>query len=115
MSPTSVYSTRSSEPSSAAATGPVERPMPSPNGGSPARLHIRVELDLRLEHRDRGGERAVGVIGLRHGRAEARHHRVADELHDRPVLVEDRAVHLGAVLVERCASALGSVVSAIAE
>ena len=39
VSPTSVYSRRSSEPSSAAATGPVERPMPRPNGGSPRSAH----------------------------------------------------------------------------
>ena len=93
MSPTSVYSRRSSDPSNAAATGPVDRPMPRPKGGKPAVGPFDVERELRADHRDRGGERAIGVVVLRDRRAEARHHRVADELHDRAVLVEDRAVH----------------------
>ena len=42
VSPTSVYSSRSSEPSSAAATSPVDRPMPSPNSGSPSARHCLV-------------------------------------------------------------------------
>ena len=67
----------------------------------PALGPLRVELDLRFDHRDRGGERAVGVVVLRDRRAEARHHRVADELHHGAVLVEDRVVHRGAVLVEQ--------------
>ena len=48
----------------------------------------------------RGRERAVGVIGLRERRAEHGHHRVADVLHHRAALGEDRGVHLGAVRVE---------------
>ncbi len=39
MSPTSVYSRRSSEPSSAAAAGPVVTPMPSSNGARPVSTH----------------------------------------------------------------------------
>ena len=39
VSPTSVYSSRSSEPSSAAAASPVDSPSPSPNGGRPSPSH----------------------------------------------------------------------------
>ena len=55
VSPTSVYSSRSSDPSSAAATGPVERPMPRPNGGMlAAGPRARSSARCALEHRDRG-------------------------------------------------------------
>ena len=44
--------------------------------------------------------RPVGVVVLRERRAEHRHHRVADVLHDRALLLEDGGVHLRPVLVE---------------
>ena len=55
VSPTSVYSSRSSEPSSAAATSPVDSPMPSPNGGEPVGLPPLVDRVLRGVHRQRRG------------------------------------------------------------
>ena len=100
VSPTSVYSTRSSEPSSAAATGPVDTPMPMPNGALTLRQPPLVELALALQHRARRADRAVGVVVERHRRAEARHHRVAHELHHGAALVEDGAVHLGPVIAQ---------------
>ena len=48
----------------------------------------------RARPRGRRGPRAAN------GAPKHRHHRVADELHDRAALVEDGVVHLGAVLVE---------------
>ena len=116
MSPTSVYSTRSSEPSNAAATSPVDSPMPSPNSGKPVGAPLLVHRVLALVHRARGGERPVGVVVLRERRAEHGHHRVADVLHHRAALGEDRRVHLGAVRVEhRRPSAVGSTRSAMPE
>ena len=116
MSPTNVYSSRSSEPRSAAATGPVESPIPSPNAGSPRSAHSLSSATCRVDHRHCGRERAIGVVFLRDRRAEARHHRVADELHDRAAVGEDHVVHGGAVLVELIREpALGSVVSAMPE
>ena len=100
VSPTSVYSSRSSEPSSAAATSPVDRPMPSPNAGSPSARHCSLTACLALVHRARRLQRAVGVVVLRERRAEHGHHRVADVLHHGAALGEDRVVHLGAVRVE---------------
>ncbi len=55
---------------------------------------------LRGVHRASGRHRPLGVVGLRDRRAEHRHHRVADELHDRAALAEDGPVHRGAVHVE---------------
>ena len=91
VSPTSVYSSRSSLPSSAAATSPVDRPMPSPNGSRPSASQPRSSVGLAAVHRRPRRQRAVGVVVLRERRAEHRHHRVADVLHDRAALVEDRA------------------------
>src|SRR6266516_7597460 len=42
VSPTSVYSSRSAEPSRAAAASPVDSPSPSPNGGRPSSVHSRL-------------------------------------------------------------------------
>ena len=42
VSPTSVYSSRSSEPRSAAAASPVDRPRPSPKGGRPSSSQRRL-------------------------------------------------------------------------
>ena len=100
MSPTSVYSTRSSDPSSAAATGPVDSPMPRPNGVRPSDAHRSFTAAWRSCIAIAAAEPAIGVVVVRDGRAEARHHRVADELHDRAAVVEDRVVHLGAVHVQ---------------
>ena len=76
--------------------------MPSPNGGLARRRSTRVveRVAAASSIAIAAVERAVGVVVVRHRRAEARHHRVADELHHRAALVEDRVVHLGAVLVE---------------
>ena len=47
-----------------------------------------------------GGQGAVGVVGLGERGPEDGHHRVAHELHDGPVLVEDGPVHGRPVGVE---------------
>ena len=80
--------------------GPVERPIPRPNGGSPRPAQSSSSAALCLQHRERGVEPVLRVVVLRHGRAEARHHRVADELHHGAVAVDDRPVHRGPMLVE---------------
>jgi hypothetical protein len=43
-----------------------------------------VQLDNGLAHGERGTDGALGVVLVRDGRAEDRHHRVADELLHRP-------------------------------
>ena len=57
VSPTTVYSTRSRLPSSAAATWPVLRPMPSPNGWQALRCPGRVQRLLAGVHPGRGRQR----------------------------------------------------------
>ena len=47
VSPTTVYSSRSSEPSNAAATSPVDSPMPRPNSGSPSARHLSLTASWR--------------------------------------------------------------------
>ena len=100
MSPTSVYSRRSSDPNSAAATSPLESPRPSPNVREA--LFEPALVDLRLEgvHVERGADGSVGVVGLGDRRAEDRHHGIADELHDGTPFAKDRPVHCGAMRVE---------------
>ena len=96
-----VYSTRSSEPSSAAATSPVDSPMPSPNGrqalGSSQRSFTRPCAACMAS----AAARARSAWSLARDRgAEHGHDRVADVLHDGAALAEDRPVHLGPVGVE---------------
>ena len=100
VSPTTVYSRRSSEPSSAAAAGPLDSPMPSSKGGRPALLPASVHLALGRVHGQRRRHGPVGVVGLRERRAEHRHHGVADELHHGAAVAEDGVVHGRPVLVE---------------
>ena len=73
VSPTSVYSSRSSEPSSAAATGPVDTPMPEPERRRARRAAQRsFERALALEHRARGA-RPRGRRGRRAGTGAPKH------------------------------------------
>jgi hypothetical protein len=51
-------------------------------------------------HAARSGDGTIGVILQRYRCTEDRHDRVADELHHRPALARDRAVHRSPVLVE---------------
>ncbi len=51
-------------------------------------------------HRQGRRERPVGVVARRDGRAEHRHHCVADVLHDRSSLGKNGTIHLGPVTVE---------------
>ena len=83
VSPTTVYSMRSSEPSSAAATSPVDTPMPSPNAGRPSAAHFSLSARLLRVHRGGGLDRFRRVLFHRDRCAEHRHHGVADELHHR--------------------------------
>ena len=99
-SPTSVYSTRSSLPSRAAATVPVLSPMPSPNGASPSASHSSFTACWARCIALGGGQRSFGVVGARHGCPEDRHHRITDVLHHGPTGAEDGTVHLRPVTVE---------------
>ena len=100
MSPTSVYSRRSSEPSRAAAASPGRQADAEPEGVLARAPPPFVDLVLGLVHGRRRGQGPVGVVVLRDRRAEHGHDRVADELHHGAVLAEDGAVHRGPVLVE---------------
>ena len=83
MSPTTVYSRRSSRAEQrgghvAGATGRCRgRTAPGPRPPTAA-----LTPGLGGVHRQRGRERPVGVVGGRLGRAEHGHHGVADVLHD---------------------------------
>src|ERR1700687_339391 len=52
-------------------------------------------------HGDRRLDCPVGVIAASQGRPPERHHRVADELVERPAVLEDHGDHLGEVLGEQ--------------
>ena len=102
VSPSAVYSSRRSEPTLPDITGP----------GVEADAHLEAVVQVALaqplvealepvEHVARGGERAVGVVGLLERRAEDGHDAVAHVGHERAAVVEDRLAHLGQVAVER--------------
>ena len=100
-SPTTVYSMRSSEPSRAAATSPVDRPMPSPNGGQALRRpRARSPPPARRAWPAPAASARSAWSADGTGRAEHGHDRVADVLHDGAALAEDGPVHLGPVGVE---------------
>jgi hypothetical protein len=54
----------------------------------------------RREHLGRSGERAVGVVGLRRGRAEHGQQAVAQELVDRAAMADDHGHDEGEELVQ---------------
>ena len=101
VSPSAVYSSRRSEPTWPDITGPVLRPMPilKPSCMSVSRSHW-LKPSRRVEHVARGGERAVGVVGLLERRAEDGHDAVAHVGDERAAVVEDRLAHRGQVAVE---------------
>ena len=100
VSPTRVYSSRSSEPRRAAAASPVERPRPETERRQALVLPPPVDGRLLLVHGQRRHHGPVGVVHLLERCAEHGHHRIPDELHDGAVLAEDGVVHGGAVDVE---------------
>ena len=55
--------------------------MPESEGGEALAHPALVDLGLAGVHARGRDDRAVGVVVTGHGRAEDRHHRVADELH----------------------------------
>ena len=100
VSPTSVYSSRSSEPSKAAAASPVESPSPRPNGGRPSARPALVDLGLAGVHCHSSGNGTVGMVNLGNRRTEDSHDSVAHELHHGPALAQDGLVHRRSVGVE---------------
>jgi hypothetical protein len=54
---------------------------------------LAVQLGERIAHLGGGAHRPQGVILVQHGNAEHRHHRVADELLDRPLVALDDPPH----------------------
>ena len=74
--------------------------MPSPNGGVPSRSHSSSRASCAACIVPRRFERTLGVVGGRRGRPEHGHHRVADVLHHRAAVADDRPVHLRPVAVE---------------
>ncbi len=115
VSPTSVYSRRSSLPRRAAATSPDDRPMPEAERLEALRLPLLVDLALALVHAHGGPEGSVGVVVLRERGAEHRHHRVAHVLHDRALLAEDGVFISRRWVRSWPARVVGSVCSAMPE
>ncbi len=74
--------------------------MPSPKAGSSSSAQRVVDLVLKSVHAGGRHDGAIGVVVTRHRGAEDRHHRVADELHDRSPFPNNGAIHRGAVGVE---------------
>ena len=71
-----------------------------PERGEPLPLPAVVDLGLPAMGVGRRGQGPVGVVGLGERGPEHRHHRVAHELHDGAVLVQDGPVHGRPVGVE---------------
>ena len=113
MSPTTVYSSRSSGPEQRATTPPVDSPMPSRNGE--ARRLCPAPVDRRLAAcMARAVASPLGMVGLRERGTEHRHDRVTDEGHHGAV-ADDRLGHLGPVLAELGGQPVGSATSAMLE
>ena len=71
--------------------GPVLIPIRMRNSTPCVRLHVLGERLEPVLDRERRAERALGVVLVRDRRAEERHHPVAEELVDRPLVAVDRA------------------------
>ena len=100
-SPTSVYSTRSSLPSRAAATVAGAQPDAEPERlRALRRCHSSLTACWARCIAAAAASARSAWSAARHGRAEHRHHRVAHVLHHRPAGAEDGTVHLGPVAVE---------------
>jgi hypothetical protein len=94
-----MYSTRSSLPSSAAAT-PVDTPIPRPNGSNPAAIHRRLTSACRrcicaAATSARWAWSSWGKWCAEHG-----HDRVADVLHHRAAPAQDGGAHGPTVLLQ---------------
>ena len=102
VSPIAVYSRRRSEPTLPGHDLPLFRPMPIPKPSLvPLLAEPGVEARQALrEHLPRGGDGAVGVVGLLERRAEDGHDPVAHVGDERAAVVEDRLGHLAEVVVE---------------
>jgi hypothetical protein len=88
VSPTRVYSRRSSDPRRAAAAREA------------LAFPLRIDGVLLGVHAEGSGNSPIGVVVLSERRAEHGHDGIADELHDRPILPENRIVHSGPMDVE---------------
>ena len=100
VSPTSVYSTRSSSPKRPAPRRRSTPRCPRPNRALPRGLPARLQRTLAGRPSRRRLHRAVGVVLGGTGAPKHANHRVPDELHHGATLVDDRVVYLRPVLAE---------------
>ena len=79
---------------------PELTPMPMSSWTPPLARPPAVELAEFAHHFHRGRHRIVSMINVVHGRAEQRHHHVADEFVDRPTVSKDHLDHAREVLIQ---------------
>ena len=98
--PTTAYLARCSEPMLPTTASPVWRPMPISKRGQPPPGVLRVDLDERRLHGERGGGRPLGVVRVRDRGAVHREDRVPDELVDGAPVGDDDLRHPRQIPVE---------------
>jgi len=85
--------------------------MMKPDAGPPEFLRVLIavarEIGGEIDHRQRRGERAIGVVGASDRRSPEGNHGVADELVDRPAMLEDDVAHPVEIGVEQGRDAFG--------
>ena len=79
---------------SPATTSPVQTPIRISSRSPNDSFELVVQDREAVAHLERGPERPQRVVLVQHGRAEDGHHRVADELLDRPAVPLERGPHL---------------------